>query len=63
MTKADLITPYAQDLVGKIRTACGGQEKPLTGLNIIVDAGNGAGGFLLRKFWQNWEQIPLVHNS
>lgn len=49
VTKADLITPYAQDLVGKIRTACGGQEKPLTGLNIIVDAGNGAGGFFAEK--------------
>ena len=49
ITSADLITPYAQDLVGKIRTACGGQEKPLTGLNIIVDAGNGAGGFFAEK--------------
>lgn len=49
ITSVDLITPYAQDLVGKIRTACGGQEKPLTGLNIIVDAGNGAGGFFAEK--------------
>lgn len=49
ITSADLITPYSQDLVGKIRTACGGQEKPLTGLNIIVDAGNGAGGFFAEK--------------
>ncbi len=49
ITSADLITPYTQDLVGKIRTACGGQEKPLTGLNIIVDAGNGAGGFFAEK--------------
>lgn len=46
---ADLITPYAQDLVDKIRTACDGQDKPLTGLNIIVDAGNGAGGFFAEK--------------
>ncbi|HFI0291807.1 TPA: phosphomannomutase/phosphoglucomutase [Streptococcus suis] len=49
VTTADLMTPYARDLVGKIRTACGGQEKPLTGLNIIVDAGNGAGGFFAEK--------------
>ncbi|MFI3150084.1 phosphomannomutase/phosphoglucomutase [Streptococcus suis] len=49
LTHADLITPYAQDLVDKIRTACYGQDKPLTGLNIIVDAGNGAGGFFAEK--------------
>ena len=49
ITRADLLTAHAQDLVGKIRTACGGQEKPLTGLNIIVDAGNGAGGFFAEK--------------
>ncbi|MGQ7371398.1 phosphomannomutase/phosphoglucomutase [Streptococcus suis] len=49
VTQADLITPYAQDLVDKIRTACDGQDKPLTGLNIIVDAGNGAGGFFAEK--------------
>lgn len=49
LTHADLITPYAQDLVDKIRAACDGQDKPLTGLNIIVDAGNGAGGFFAEK--------------
>lgn len=49
LTHADLITPYAQDLVDKIRTACDGQDKPLTGLNIIIDAGNGAGGFFAEK--------------
>ncbi|WP_105110185.1 phosphomannomutase/phosphoglucomutase [Streptococcus suis] len=49
LTHADLITPYAQDLVDKIRTACDGQDKPLTGLNIIVDAGNGAGVFFAEK--------------
>ncbi|CYT95122.1 TPA: phosphomannomutase/phosphoglucomutase [Streptococcus suis] len=49
ITSADLIMPYTQDLVGKIRTACGGQEKPLTGLSIIIDAGNGAGGFFAEK--------------
>ncbi len=49
VTTADLITPYAQDLVDKIRRACDGQEKPLSGLHIIVDAGNGAGGFFAEK--------------
>ncbi|WP_155973014.1 phosphomannomutase/phosphoglucomutase [Streptococcus ruminantium] len=49
VTQADLMTPYAQDLVTKIRQACKGQEKPLSGLNIIVDAGNGAGGFFAGK--------------
>lgn len=43
---ADLITPYAADLVGKIRQGSGlADEKPLAGMKIIVDAGNGAGGF------------------
>lgn len=49
VTQADLMTPYAQDLVTKIRQACKGQEKPLSGLKIIVDAGNGAGGFFAGK--------------
>ena len=42
----DLITPYAKDLVTKIRAGIGNvSEQPLSGLKIIVDAGNGAGGF------------------
>lgn len=53
LTKADLITPYAQDLVAKIRRGIQGQpEKPLTGLKIIVDAGNGAGGYFAEKVLQ-----------
>jgi len=35
---------YAADLVNMVRKACG-EEKPLTGKRIVVDAGNGAGGF------------------
>ncbi|MDE6058561.1 MAG: phosphomannomutase/phosphoglucomutase [Clostridia bacterium] len=35
---------YALDLVKKVRTACGKQQ-PLQGKRILVDAGNGAGGF------------------
>lgn len=52
-TTADLITPYAQDLVDKIRQGIeNSPEKPLSGLKIIVDAGNGAGGFFAEKVLQ-----------
>ena len=43
--KFDLIGRYSAHLADKIRTALGGAEKPLAGLHIVVDAGNGAGGF------------------
>ena len=43
--KFDLIGRYSEYLVDKIRTALGGTEKPLAGMHIVVDAGNGAGGF------------------
>lgn len=43
---ADILGPYAKDLVGKIRKGIGSQEtKPLAGWHIVVDAGNGSGGF------------------
>lgn len=46
----DLITPYAADMVEKIRKGMGTtEEKPLAGMKIIVDAGNGAGGFFADK--------------
>lgn len=35
---------YASDLVAMVRKACG-EKQPLSGKRIIVDAGNGAGGF------------------
>lgn len=38
------IETYAADLVKKVREGCGTQ-KPLAGKKIVVDAGNGAGGF------------------
>ena len=48
----DLISLYAMRLREKIREATAGKEKaadeqirPLSGLHIVVDAGNGAGGF------------------
>ncbi len=44
--KADLVTIYAKDLVQKIRNGIGTtNKKPLAGWKIIVDAGNGSGGF------------------
>jgi len=39
---------YAQILADKIRSATG-EEKPLEGFKIVVDAGNGAGGFYASK--------------
>ena len=48
----DFISVYADQLVQKIRTAVNHPEnfdQPLKGLNIIVDAGNGAGGFYASK--------------
>ncbi|WP_295163750.1 phosphomannomutase/phosphoglucomutase [Selenomonas sp. F0473] len=43
--KFDLIGRYSEYLVDKIRAALGGAEQPLAGMRIVVDAGNGAGGF------------------
>ncbi len=39
---------YAQDLVEKVRRATG-ETQPLKGKRILVDAGNGAGGFYVDK--------------
>ena len=43
--KFDLIGRYSEHLTKKIRDAFGGAERPLEGMHIVVDAGNGAGGF------------------
>ncbi len=43
-----LMDDYAQHLVKVIRTGTG-QDAPLSGLKIVVDAGNGAGGFFVDK--------------
>ncbi len=48
----DFISVYAQQLVEKIRTGVNHAEEfeqPLKGLKILVDAGNGAGGFFASK--------------
>lgn len=53
ITKADLLTVYANDLVEKIRAASKQNiEKPLADFKIVVDAGNGAGGFFAEKVLQ-----------
>ena len=44
----DFISVYAADIVRKIRTKTNSQT-PLDGFKIIVDAGNGAGGFYADK--------------
>lgn len=51
MTQKDLLSDYAADLVDKIRDALGvsADEQPLNGRKILVDAGNGAGGFFAEK--------------
>lgn len=43
-----IIGTYANDLVHKIRLSTG-LEKPLADMKIILDAGNGAGGFFAEK--------------
>ena len=46
LVKRDFLPSYKEFLAGRIREALGaGIAKPLLGLHVIVDAGNGAGGF------------------
>ena len=47
-TESSYLDTYASSLVEKVRLACG-NEQPLLGKKIIVDAGNGAGGFFADK--------------
>ncbi len=44
IVKKSYLERYAADLVKKVRSACG-EDEPLKGKRIVVDAGNGAGGF------------------
>ena len=50
-SKGEFMDDYAAILVGKVRAATG-EEKPLAGFKVIVDAGNGAGGFYVEKVLQ-----------
>lgn len=50
--KKDLISDYSKVLVDKIREGISSKKNydmPLSGMKIIVDAGNGAGGFFAEK--------------
>lgn len=49
--KTDLISIYSRDLREKIKRGVNAEdhEHPLAGLHIVVDAGNGAGGFFAEK--------------
>lgn len=44
-----LMERYTAFLRQKITDGCGGGDRPLAGLHIVVDAGNGAGGFFAQK--------------
>ena len=48
VTEGGFMDTYAKILADKIRAATG-EEKPLAGFRIVVDAGNGAGGFYASK--------------
>jgi phosphomannomutase len=55
ITKRDFMSVYADGFVNQIRQAVNHPsnfEKPLQGLKIIVDAGNGAGGFYADRVLQ-----------
>ncbi len=47
--KINLIEIYSKHLCNKIRKKLGAIEKPFEGMHIIVDAGNGSGGFFATK--------------
>ena len=47
-TNGSFMDTYAKILADKIRTVTG-EDKPLEGFRIVVDAGNGAGGFYVDK--------------
>ena len=57
LTRGEFMDAYAAILADKIRAASG-EEKPLAGFRIVVDAGNGAGGFYVDKVLQ-----PLGANT
>ena len=48
VTTVDFMPVYAKQLADKVRAATG-KERPLAGCKIVVDAGNGAGGFYVKQ--------------
>jgi len=57
LSSGSIMDAYAKILADKIRAATG-EERPLEGFRIVVDAGNGAGGFYVDKVLQ-----PLGANT
>lgn len=56
LEKVDLLDDYSNILIDKVRKAVSSKdnyERPLDGSKIIVDAGNGAGGFFANKVLNN----------
>ena len=51
VTTGTFMDDYAAILVDKVRSATG-EQRPLDGFKIVVDAGNGAGGFYVEKVLQ-----------
>ncbi len=49
VNETDYMNQYAKRLRDRIIAETGGDETPLCGLHIVVDAGNGAGGFYADK--------------
>lgn len=47
--RLELMAEYCAHLRGRITAGIGRGERPLKGLHIVVDAGNGAGGFFARE--------------
>ncbi|XP_042510409.1 phosphoglucomutase isoform X1 [Macadamia integrifolia] len=47
--RVDYMSVYTSDLVEAVRKTAGNIDKPLEGFHIVVDAGNGAGGFFAGK--------------
>ena len=45
----DILSIYCNYMKKKIRDGLGGEEKPLAGLKVAVDAGNGDGGFFVTQ--------------
>lgn len=47
--KADIMTPYCEHLKGIIISGAENGNRPLEGMRIVVDAGNGGGGFFATR--------------
>ena len=50
--KYNLIERYSEHLIKKIKKSLGDAEKPLQGMKIVIDSGNGTSGFFATKVLQ-----------